>query len=88
MTDFIISIIVFVCVGIPLLILLIKTFMGKIKISKIELIVSLVIAVVFAAFCIYRLCSGYGIEAISAYDIYFILLAIADTIAYRKHSKK
>ena len=62
MAEFIVSGIIFICICIPLVIILAKTFMGKIKVSKAELVISVVIAVVFTFFVVYRLASGRGMK--------------------------
>ena len=88
MAEFIVSGIVFICICIPLVIILVKTFMGKNKVSRAELVVSVVIAVVFTFFVVYRLASGKGMKAVSGFDVYFILQAIANIVAYRKQGKE
>ena len=62
MAEFIVSGIIFICICIPLVIILAKTFMGKNKVSKAELVISVVIAVVFTFFVVYRLASGRGMK--------------------------
>lgn len=84
MAEFIVSGIIFICICIPLVIILAKTFMGKIKVSKAELVISVVIAVVFTFFVVYRLASGRGMKAMSGFDVYFILQAIANVVARYK----
>lgn len=87
MAEFIVSGFIFICICIPLVIILAKTFMGKNKVSKAELIISVVIAVVFTFFVVYRLASGRGMKAMSGFDVYFILQAIANIVAYRRQEK-
>ena len=84
MTDLIISIAFFICLGIPLLIVLVQTFRRRIQISKKELIIAIVIAIAFTGIEFVKLNRGSSIKSISPFAIYSVLIAIADGIAYKK----
>lgn len=88
MAEFIVSGFIFICICIPLVTILAKTFMGKNKVSKAELVISVVVAVVFTFFVVYRLASGKGVKAVSGFDVYFVLQAIANIVAYRRQGKE
>lgn len=88
MAEFIVSGIIFTCICIPLVTILAKTFMGKNSVSKAEIVISVLIAVVFTFFVVYRLASGKGMKAVSAFDVYFILQTIANIVAYRRQGKE
>ena len=52
------------------------------------MITVIVIASVLVGLIIVRVCLGSGYKSVSGWDIYFILLAVADVIVYRKQQKK
>lgn len=88
MLEVIISILIVTFVCLPLTLELIQTFKGKRIVKKSEMITVIVIASILTGLIIVRVCLGSGYKSVSGWDIYFILLAVADVIVYQKQQKK
>ena len=87
MLEIILSILIVTFVCLPLTLELIQTFRGKRIVKKGEMFTVIVVASILTGLMIVRVCLGSGYKSVSGWDVYFILLAVADIIVYRKQQK-